>query len=513
MKKSKLGDLFDYLPKSKIKAGEGLDNGPYPFYTSSGNQTKYLDDYQHEAGCLIFGTGGKASVHFATKRFATSTDCITIRPKHNAHIDASYAYQYFKSNMQVLENGFKGAGLKHISKGYLSEIQIPHPESSNDQIRIAHLLGIVERLISQRKQSLQQLDELINNVFLDMFGDPVINENGWKKPEFLTIISSMRNGLSPSKAGKYKGRVYTLSAITGDSFREIFKEDIFSQIHQKYYPTSNDFLLCRGNGNLSLVGKGYFFPSVSTDVIFPDTIIAVSIQPEAINREFFETLWRTKFIRQQIESNARTTNGAHKVNQSVIENIKIIRPPMDLQDKFATIVKKIESIRPLYQQSLTDLESLYGALSQQAFNGELDLSQVPMTIPPTQDATIIYQGEQDTMPASVVKTVPAMHLPDTDNLLAALENAESCKTLITEWLEAYCTQLADTPFSLQQFMELAQSRLAEIHPDNDYVLGTSDFEHIKDWVFEALTTGKLSQVFDDAGNCIELKSAIEQSLT
>ena len=62
-------------------------------------------------------------------------------------------------------------------------------------------------------------------------------------------------------------------------------------------------------------------------------------------------------------------------------------------------------------------------------------------------------------------------------------------------------------------MELAQSRLVEIHPDNDYVLGTSDFEHIKDWVFEALTTGKLSQVFDDAGNCIELKSAIEQSLT
>lgn len=513
MKKSKLKDLFDYLPKSKIKAGDGLDNGPYPFYTSSGNQTKYLDDYQHDAGCLIFGTGGKASVHFATKRFATSTDCIAIRPKHNAHIDASYAYQYFKGNMKVLENGFKGAGLKHISKGYLSEIQIPHPESTSDQIRIAHLLGKAERLISQRKKNLQQLDELINNVFLDMFGDPVINENGWEKPEFLTIISSMRNGLSPSKSGKYKGRVYTLSAITGGSFREIFKEDIFSQIHQKYYPTPNDFLLCRGNGNLSLVGKGHFFPSVSTDVIFPDTIIAVSIQPDAINRAFFETLWKTKFIRQQIENNARTTNGAHKVNQGVIENIKIIRPPMDLQSQFAAIVKKIESIRPLYQQSLTDLECLYSALSQQAFNGELDLMRVPMPKPATQDDTAVFQEGQASMSTTVVPILPAIHLPDTGNLLVALENAEARKKLITEWLDAYRTQLADTPFSLQQFMELAQSRLAELHPDNDLMMGTSDYEFMKIWVFEALAAGTLKQVFDNAGNRIELKAALEQSPT
>ncbi|CNL35694.1 restriction endonuclease subunit S [Yersinia frederiksenii] len=401
---------------------------------------------------------------------------------------------------------------RSLTKTDFLNLEIPFPPL-DDQIRIAYLLGKVEGLIAQRKQGLQQIDELINSVFLEMFGDPVINENGWDKPEFLAIISSMRNGLSPSKAGAYKGRVYTLSAITGDSFREIYKEDIFSQIHQKYYPTPNDFLLCRGNGNLSLVGKGYFFPSVSTDVIFPDTIIAVSIQPDAIDRAFFETLWKTKFIRQQIENNARTTNGAHKVNQGVIENIKIIRPPIELQNQFAAIVKKVESIRSLYQQSLTDLECLYGALSQQAFNGELDLTQVPMPKPPTQDVTTVSQGEPATMPAPVVQTVPAIHLPDTDSLQPAFENAEARKSLIADWLKAYCAQLADTPLSVQHFMVLAQSRLAEAHPDNGFVLGTSDFEHIKAWVFEALAVGTLTQAFDDAGNRIELKAAIEQSPT
>ncbi|MGR7776628.1 restriction endonuclease subunit S [Klebsiella aerogenes] len=429
-------------------------------------------------------------------------------------IHADYLLRYLKSdfgNAQIRANT-EGAVRDSLKFKGLEKIKLPLP-SLNDQIRIAYLLGKVERLISQRKLSLQQLDELINTVFLEMFGDPVVNEKEWEKPEFLAIISSMRNGLSPSKTGAYKGRVYTLSAITGDSFREIYKEDIFSQIHHKYYPTPNDFLLCRGNGNLSLVGKGYFFPSVSTDVIFPDTIIAVSIQPDAINRAFFEALWKTKFIRQQIENNARTTNGAHKVNQGVIENIKIIRPPMDLQNQFAAIVKKVESVRSLYLQSLTDLECLYGALSQQAFNGELDLSQVPMSILPTQDVTPVSQGEQATMLATVVQTVPAILLPDSGNLQAALENAEARNTLIAEWLEAYRAQLADTPFSLQDFTELAQSQLAEINPDNNFVLGTSDFEYIKAWVFEALASGKLTQVFDDSANSIELKSVIEQSLT
>lgn len=60
-------------------------------------------------------------------------------------------------------------------------------------------------------------------------------------------------------------------------------------------------------------------------------------------------------------------------------------------------------------------------------------------------------------------------------------------------------------------MALAQTRLAELHPDNDFAPGANDYEHIKAWVFEALAAGTLTQVFDDAGNRIELKAAIEQS--
>ena len=64
MKTESVKVLFDFLKKSKIKAGDGLEEGEYPFYTSSETLSKYLDSYLYEPTCLVFGTGGKASVHW-----------------------------------------------------------------------------------------------------------------------------------------------------------------------------------------------------------------------------------------------------------------------------------------------------------------------------------------------------------------------------------------------------------------------------------------------------------------
>lgn len=234
----------------------------------------------------------------------------------------------------------------------------------------------VENLIAKRKESIQLLDELLKSTFLEMFGDPVRNEKGWKVINFETIISDLRNGLSPAKAGTEKGLVYSLSAITGNCFQEIYKEDTFTKIFDKYFPQKTDFLICRGNGNMNLVGKGYFFPGSIKEVMFPDTIIAVTVQSKSINKHFFEVLWNTKFIRQQIEKNARTTNGTYKINQGVIKNINLICPPTDQQNRFALIVKKVETLKIHCKKSLVELENLYASISQRAFNGELDLSRI-----------------------------------------------------------------------------------------------------------------------------------------
>ena len=117
-------NLFDFQKKSKIKAGDGLplNEGSYPFYTSSNILKKSINKFLFDGNSLIFGTGGSASVHYCNERFAVSTDCFVTQPKNNDELFLKYIYYFLSGNIHILENGFKGAGLKHISKGYISDI-------------------------------------------------------------------------------------------------------------------------------------------------------------------------------------------------------------------------------------------------------------------------------------------------------------------------------------------------------------------------------------------------------
>ncbi|MFZ5602980.1 MAG: restriction endonuclease subunit S, partial [Pseudomonadota bacterium] len=106
---------------------------------------------------------------------------------------------------------------------------------------------------------------------------------------------------------------------------------------------------------------------------------------------------------------------------------------------------------------------------------------------------------------------PDINLPDSDRLPDAFGNAEAREALMTQWLEAYRTQLGDAPFSLQRFMVAAQSRLEELLPDTSFMsvgveLGANNHEHIKDWVFKSLAAGTLTQIFDETGSSIQLKT-------
>ncbi len=177
-------------------------------------------------------------------------------------------------------------------------------------------------------------------------------------------------------------------------------------------------------------------------------------------------------------------------------------PPITRQREFSVVASRIASLRDTYEQNIADFESLYSALNEKIFKGELRLSRVPLPgIEPEKEKTVAAELLQIPAEQSL-----AIHLPDSDNLLAALESVEARKNLLAQWLVAYHGQLESTPFSVQHFMAAAQTRLTELHPDNDFALGANDYEHIKAWVFEALTAGTLTQAFDDAGNRIELKA-------
>lgn len=415
-------------------------------------------------------------------------------------VNVEYLYYVLKANVSSLQARGNGATFKELAKPAVENFEIPLPPL-NDQIRIAIVLSKVEGLIALRKKHLQQLDDLLKSLFLKIFGDPVRNEKGWDKPE-LKAFGKISTGNTPPRNDltNYDDDFIEwikTDNIPGSSVYVTSSTEYLSEIGAKKSRTVTNgaLLVACIAGSLESIGRSAL---TNRKVSFNQQINA--IQPgEDINPLYLYGLF--KISKAYIQSHA--TKGMKKIlTKGDFEQIKMIKPPLDIQNQFAALVEKIESIKSFYQQSHIDLTALYGALSQKAMKGDLDLSRV--LLPDMEPA------EEKNMPIEPVKPhaeeILTPILPDTDILIDALENAETRKILVARWLETYREQLGTTPLSVQHFMEMAQTRLAELHPDNDYELGANDYEYIKSWIFEGIASGKLIQAFDEAGNRVQLKA-------
>ncbi|MCA2227555.1 restriction endonuclease subunit S [Nonomuraea aurantiaca] len=182
----------------------------------------------------------------------------------------------------------------------------------------------------------------------------------WQVKTLSDVLSgSPKNGLSPSNGGTVLAKVLTLSAITGDRFKEsAFKVATFNSsppLNQSV--DSRDLLICRGNGNIGLVGRGFFPTRDMEDTTFPDTMIAARPGAE-IEPRFLEFLWNSVIVRRQIEALARTTNGTFKINQKMFDQIEIPVPPIPEQRLIAEVLDQADALRAKRREAIALLDDL-----------------------------------------------------------------------------------------------------------------------------------------------------------
>jgi type I restriction-modification system DNA methylase subunit len=172
-----LGEVCKFLPKSKRQASYGEKQGQYPFYTSSQTCNKYCDEYDYEDECLIIGTGGNANIKYSSK-FSCSTDNFVI--KINPGQLVKYIYYYLSINIEVLQKGFIGVGLQHISKEYISNIKIPIPSLERQTEIVKYLDFIYEKTNKTSNEKIAELKQLnefcLNNQ--KIFGENVVKTLG-----------------------------------------------------------------------------------------------------------------------------------------------------------------------------------------------------------------------------------------------------------------------------------------------------------------------------------------------
>lgn len=262
-----------------------------------------------------------------------------------------------------------------ISRGNLAKLPFKLP-ILQDQIKIANQLTEAENLITQRKESILMLDELLKSSFLEMFGDPVKNEKGWEKGTLKSCTTKIGSGSTP-RGGK---ETYLAKGISLIRSLNVY-DNYFSYRNLAFISDEQANAL----KNVSVEEKDVLFnitgASVCRCTVVPTDVLPARVNQHVsilrpikrkLNSEFLSKLLISENIKIQLLS-VGSAGGAimQAITKDQLEKFEIPLPPIDLQNQFATIVEKVKTLKTEYQKSLVELENLFGVLSQKAFKGEI----------------------------------------------------------------------------------------------------------------------------------------------
>ena len=378
MKSINFSSIFEFSKKTKRKAGDGQSEGQYPFFTSSVVQKKFINSKDCHGPSLIFGTGGSANVHYCDEYYSASGDCLISKPQNKKKINTKFVYYFLSKNIHILETGFKGAGLKHISKSYISNLKIPLP-SINYQNNIVSILDKADAIRRKRQHAIQLADEFLRSVFLDMFGNPVKNPTMWKKEILSNLLAEKPNAIRTGPFGSQLKHsefvsegipVLGIDNIVTNEFRWTAprclppkKYDNFKRY--RVYPDDVIITIMGTTGRVAVT------PFNLPECMSTKHLCVITLNKKILDPVF---LWSTLLFDRVVRGQAKISGGGAIMegwNMSIIKKLRIRIPPIDLQRKYRRIIEKTKKNRANSYNFFNESDKVFNSITQRAFRGEL----------------------------------------------------------------------------------------------------------------------------------------------
>jgi type I restriction-modification system DNA methylase subunit len=188
-----LGEVCDFLSKSKRQASYGQEKGKYPFFKSSLKVNSFVDEADYNDESIIIGTGGSANIKYGVK-FSCSTDNFILK---SSKVLIKYIYYYLYNNIYILQRGFSGVGLEHISKPFIQSIKIPIP-SIEKQREMVEYCENNDRLIKQLERDIETNKRNSELFINDILNNRDLNNDNEEKQETedtqsISILNEMNN--------------------------------------------------------------------------------------------------------------------------------------------------------------------------------------------------------------------------------------------------------------------------------------------------------------------------------
>ena len=280
-----------------------------------------------EGDILISVRAPIGAMNMAVERCCIGRGLAALTPIRNK-CSKQFLYYALQSKVDSLIAQGTGSTFKAISKKVLEATRIP-AYSTIEQEQIAETIGHVDNTIAARRKQLALLDQLVKSRFIELFGDPVLNQHGWRKVA-LEVNATLLNG-----------RAYKQDELLDSGKYPVLRVGNFFSNRGWYYSDLelDDDKYC-DNGDLLYAWSASFGPQIwnGGKVIYHYHIWKVLVG-EAYNKQFL-----CKLLEYATESLMGDTHGIAMMHltKSGMEKTEFIVPPIERQEQFAAFVEQTD---------------------------------------------------------------------------------------------------------------------------------------------------------------------------
>ena len=283
------------------------------------------------------------------ERMITAVDCTICRPDETV-ISKEYLCYFMRSNAYYtrLLGSVTGTTRKRISRKNLGnvELDVPSREKQNEVVeQLDHLVNVID----SKTRELQLLDNLIQARFVEMFGDPKLNDKGWNAG----IISDYYE----VKGGKRipKGMGYADDATAHPYLRatdmknETILDDDIHYIDEEVYEHIKRYTVKSGDIYLTNVGVNLGMAGVIPEKYDGANLTENAVKLVPKTEKVIDGVFLAHYINspgiQDYINERKMSVGVPKLAIFRIETMPLLLPPLDIQMQFIEFHKQVNKLK------------------------------------------------------------------------------------------------------------------------------------------------------------------------
>ena len=258
---------------------------------------------------------------------------------------------------------------KTLNKATLSKVKV-NIHSMQEQQEIVYVLNQATALIELHQQQLQKLDELVKARFVELFGNPVINNKGWNVSDLGQLTIKIGSGATP-KGGKEAYQTDGISLIRSMNVHNgKFEYKELAHISDEQAARLENVAVEKNDVLLNITGA-----SVARSCVVPTNVLPARVNQhvciirckDSIMPDFINSLLIDDNYQDLLWSIAGSGATREAITKQQVESLQIILPPISKQEEFSKFINRVDKSKVAVQKSLDEAQLLFDSLMQQYF--------------------------------------------------------------------------------------------------------------------------------------------------